>query len=357
MKNITNAEYRNHCALSRSDLILLLKNPNDFYNVKFKNKKLEQTQAMLVGTEIHAFLEGAEFKDLIVLPSTDSGQIRFEGSGTQKKLFEDFKNSPYYKFEEWDFTTVDDKGKEKYAFAHKFIKTENDLNDNCIAYSGMKKLEAMIEALKKQEFYHEIALNPNVLKEQSIFFEYEGLELKTRMDGFLFDKEQKIAVIYDYKSTADMNPYSLFESIKSYGYNVQAYMYMLALHSLDAFKDYKIFFRIIFQSKQEPSNCRIIEFSFAEEQQNSTMTALFKEGKEMFLKALSVYKEYQKLYGENTEWLNKAFNMPLDFNHNVIMSTNNKIIANIYPYARDDLLYDFENAELNSITKRETTNN
>ena len=349
MKTITNSEYRNDPAISRSDLILLLKNPNDFYNVKYKGKKLEHTQAMLVGSEIHAFLEGAEFKDLIVLPSTTAGQIRFEGNGTQKKLFEDFRESPYFKAEEWDYNTMDDKGKEKYTFFHRTIKSEKDLNENCIAYSSMKKLEAMMEALKKQEFYEDIVLNKNVLKEQSILFDYEGIHLKIRMDGFMVSHKTKTAIIYDYKSTADMNPFSLFESIKLYGYNVQAYMYMLGLSSLEAYENYKIIFRIIFQSKQEPSNCRIIEFKFNEEQGNETMNCLIKEGKCMFEKSLEIYKTYLAEYGETKEWLNKAYMIPLDFHHNMIMNTNNKIVSNYFPCAGDDLLYDFENAELNKI--------
>ena len=354
MKTITNSEYRNDPAFSRSDLILILKDLNDFYNVKYKGKKLKQTQAMMVGNEIHAFLEGAEFKDLIVLPSTDGGQIRFEGNGTQKKLFEDFRESPYFKAEEWDYNTMDDKGKEKYTFFHRTIKSEKDLNENCIAYSSMKKLEEMVEALKKQKFYEEIVLDKNVLKEQSIFFDYKGTPLKIRMDGFMVSHTTKTAVIYDYKSTADMNPFSLFESIKLYGYNVQAYMYMLGLSTLEAYKDYQIIFRVIFQSKQEPNNCRIIEFKFNEEQANETMNCLIKEGKLMFEKALELYKKYVSKYGEGKEWLNEAYILPLDFNHNTIMNTNNKIISNNFPYAGDDLLYDFENAELNKIINQQS---
>ena len=83
---ISNEEYRKSDYVSRSDLALLLKNPNDFWNVRYNNKVLEKTSAMAIGIELHAFLEGKELAHLEVLPSTEQGQIRIEGGKLQASV-------------------------------------------------------------------------------------------------------------------------------------------------------------------------------------------------------------------------------------------------------------------------------
>jgi hypothetical protein len=121
-------------------------------------------------------------------------------------------------------------------------------------------------------------------------------------------------------------------------------MYMLAVNQL--YPDYGIIFKFIFQGKQNPNSCRLIEMQFDDNYGNDTIQLLFKEAKAMFEKAIALYKEYAE-QGFEEEWLNKSHIQPLDFNHNVLMKLNNNIIANKYPYAGNGLLYDFENAELN----------
>ncbi len=342
---ISNAEYRKHEAMSKSDFALLLKNPNDFWNVKYNGKTLKQTQGMLVGSCIHAFLEGEEYKDLIVLPSTEKGEIRLEGGALQKKMFQDFEKSPYFKSEEWDIITQDDKGKETFKFYHRHYKTEEDLPENAIAFSSMKVVEEMIEALKKQEFYVKNALNPKVLKEKSIFFEYNGVKLKARMDGIKADQGSKQIVIYDYKSISSLEPRDVLESIKKYAYNLQAYIYMLAVKSIPQFNDYKITFQFIFQSKVEPNSCSAVELSLDEITQETLYGRLLSDAKEMLDKGIEVYKKYLSK-GTEKEWLNETTILPLDINHNLYMRKHNEIVANHYPHLGYENFYDFENGEL-----------
>jgi hypothetical protein len=203
----------------------------------------------------------------------------------------------------------------------------------------------MIEALKKQEFYVKNALNPKVLKEKSIFFEYNGVKLKARMDGIKADQGSKQIVIYDYKSISSLEPRDVLESIKKYAYNLQAYIYMLAVKSIPQFNDYKITFQFIFQSKVEPNSCSAVELSLDEITQETLYGRLLSDAKEMLDKGIEVYKKYLSK-GTEKEWLNETTILPLDINHNLYMRKHNEIVANHYPHLGYENFYDFENGEL-----------
>jgi hypothetical protein len=343
--DLDNTTYRQAEGLSYSGLKQLLQIPNKFYKKYIKNEAETPTEAMKLGSALHSLIEGKE-NDFDVLPSDAKGNIYLEGDGKRKEAFKKFEVSPYFKKEEWEIITSDDKGRETFKFFHRHYKKMEDLQEaekhkTILSFASVEKYEEMARELKVQSFYKKIQAD-TVHKEVSFSFDYQDIKIKGRMDGLFVDNEK--VIIYDYKTTSGkFEPKDIYRTIKTYGYNLQAYIYIQAMQL--RFPNRKISFSILLQSKENPENC--CEVIISENNHDNTIEHLYQEAKAMFCKGIEVYKQYMEK-GIEQEWFNEAPSVNFNLTPNQILYINNEIMSNNYPIGGNDLLYDIDGGgELN----------
>lgn len=335
---ITNEEYHNHKNISSTNLKTLLNNPHLFYVKKYLGQDTKPTQAMILGSLIHNFLEHGELKDIYVLPCTSLGEMKLEGNGLNKKLFEEFKESKYYNLEEWNEQLVDEKGKDKYLFSHKIL---TNINDNCISLKDAFLLEELIKGLKGYSFYKDVFDNGSVIKEKAIFFKYDDLDLKAKIDALAINDLDKEIIIYDYKTISDISQKGINENMRLYCYNLQAYFYMLAVKSIKEYEDYDISFKFIFQSKTEPTNCKMLTiYDNQALNKDFGILSLHLEGKILFEEGIQLYKKYYTTYGLDKVWFNEIPEIKINNNNENIIYNFNKIINEKYSFA--NIMYNNE---------------
>lgn len=182
---MTETEYRNHPAISRSELWKLKESPEKF---KFyKDNPTESTPALIFGQAVHK----------IILENN--------------KFFDDFAVLPH------DIDRRTKAGKEEY---HKFI-TEN-ITKTVLSEDDFLKATEMMRAVDNCTLCTKLL---NGIKETPLFWvdKLTGEECKCRPDCITKIGEQN--VIIDLKTCANANTEEFMREAIKYGYHVQAAMY------------------------------------------------------------------------------------------------------------------------------------
>lgn len=182
--DITNEQYHEASAISRSQLMLIDKSPYHFwYEVLSEmSEKKEATPAMNIGSAFHTLLLEPELfeKEYCIAPKIDR---RTKAGKEEYQSFLD-KNTD------------------------KILLTDEQYNKALIMAEHVKQHEIVTTLLDEAQF------------EKSIFWtdQETGLQFKTRPDIW----SQKMVV--DLKTTQDASPYKLQRSALEYGYYLQAGM-------------------------------------------------------------------------------------------------------------------------------------
>lgn len=190
--DISNEQYHNSSAVSRSKLMLLDKSPYHFWYETLSGlaKKQEATPAMNIGSAFHTMLlEPAKFQmEYAVAPKID----RRTKQGK----------------EDWEIFTKSSEGK--------IILSDDQFS----------KISKMVELVSKHEIV--TTLLDEAVYEQSIFWtdKETGLQFKTRPDIW------SSKMVVDLKTTNNANLYSFSRSALEYGYYLQAGMAFEACKSI-----------------------------------------------------------------------------------------------------------------------------
>lgn len=186
---MTEQEYRSLDRLSKSELDLFARCPALYkYN---KMNKIPATQPMEFGTALHCMiLEPEKFeKEYSILPQDIDRRTR-DGKATHAKFVEELNGRIILSFSDYD----------------KLTKIKDSYKEN-------KKAVELIETSRK---------------EVSILWDFDGVELKSRIDGLNLEKGYAI----DLKTTQDASLYSFTSSATKFRYDVQASFYTEAVKYL-----------------------------------------------------------------------------------------------------------------------------
>ena len=211
-------DYFNHHALSRSSLCDLKISPYRFWHKNILGQKHEPTKEMLLGSAFHSIvLEPDTFDSLYsVSPNID------KRTKIGKKLFNDF-----------------------------LIKNENkkiiDHKDFDLLQNMKLKLQQNKIAIKMLEQAKD--------KEQEYYFNYEGLELKAKLDAV----DTNNNIIIDLKTVASIeSDDDIAKKFINYHYSEQVFMYSLAYElKYNLLPD----FYIIAVEKKEPFEVKVYKMS------------------------------------------------------------------------------------------------
>ncbi|MGN0613725.1 MAG: PD-(D/E)XK nuclease-like domain-containing protein [Porcipelethomonas sp.] len=181
---MTNAQYHNHPAISKSDLDLINRSPIHYKYIKSNPK--DPTEAMLLGSVLHKLiLEADTFTaEYAIAPVCDRRTS---------------------------------KGKAEYnAF-------KKEAMDKVVITSEMfAKASVIAGAVRENPIVKKLLCGGKA--EQSYFWEEKGIECKCRPDYL------KGNLAIDLKSTADASPEAFTKSAYNYRYHVQAWWYLNGLN-------------------------------------------------------------------------------------------------------------------------------
>lgn len=213
-KSLTNMEYRNNKAFSRSDLFKLSKSPAHF-KYYLENPEPE-TPALAFGTAFHTYvLEPDKFSDeYIIVPSFDARTK--EGKAIKAKIIE----------------------------SGKIMLNVKDF----------ERIEAMSASVMNNKYA--AALISKGEHEQSYFWKDKltGLNLKCRTDCRTDLKT--VSVIADLKTTENAETESFMRACIKYGYDLQAAMYT---HGVEMIEKKPHRFVFIAVEKSPPYACNVLE--------------------------------------------------------------------------------------------------
>jgi exodeoxyribonuclease VIII len=180
---MTNAEYHEHPAVSKSDLDLINRSPLHYISAKKQPK--EQTEALLFGSAVHKkVLEPEDFdNEFAVAPECDRRTAK--GKSEWKEFLESAGNKGIL-------------SAELYA---KVLNVSNAVAENPIVQKLLKGGKA----------------------EQSYFWNECGVECKCRPDYIKND------ILIDLKTTQNASPEAFTKSAFDYRYHVQAWWYLHGL--------------------------------------------------------------------------------------------------------------------------------
>jgi exodeoxyribonuclease VIII len=186
---LTDKQYREHPALSYSDLVWLDKSPLHFKN---RDKLRKETEAMRLGTLLHlGVLEPERFKNAYCIePEEIDGQPINRRVKAHRDYLEQWRNQ--------------NKGKI-------FIRPED-----------MDTLTTMFNALATHKYAKQYLTGG--VSEVMAFGEYKGVPIKGRCD-YLVEIPGLGKTIVDLKKTQDASPKGFERSIYNYKYYLQAAVY------------------------------------------------------------------------------------------------------------------------------------
>lgn len=236
-KTMTQAEYRAHSAISKSDLFKITKSPMHFkYALDHPE---EQTPALVFGSACHKYiLEKEDFgKEFAVVPNIDR----------RTKA-----------------------GKEAYA---KFV--EESEGKSVISQEDMDKITEMAESIKSNSVASRLLQGEH---ERSFFWidEDTGVECKCRPDCITRVGEQFVLV--DLKTTMNAETEAFKKNAISLGYDLQCALYSEGIEKNIGVKPAFVFVAI---EKTPPYAVNVLQ---ADE-------FMMQEGKELFHGLLEIYKE------------------------------------------------------------------
>lgn len=243
---MTEKEYRNHPAISRSELLKIAESPEKF--IYYKQHPEEPTLALLFGQLFHAMaLQPENFWDqFIVAPNVD----RRTKSG--KETFAEFQ--------------------------------VNAENKTVVTSDMVEQASAMCESLKKNEFVKKLLKG----EKEKVFFwkdDLTGEHCKCRIDCLTEFKENLIIV--ELKSTENAETEAFISSAIKYRYDFQSAMY---IDGVKANTGIKPLFVYIVIEKKPPYSINIMQ----------TDELMIKRGYNIFREYIGIYhdcKETNNWYG------------------------------------------------------------
>lgn len=249
MIKVTNREYRQHPAISRSDLFKISKSPMHF---KYEQENPpEPTTELRIGIAFHKLvLEPEDFdSDIAVVPK------------------------------------IDRRTKEGKAAWEKFKSSSSD--KTIISNEEFERIQAMSEAVKANPYVMRLLDGD---KEISFFWKDDltGEECKCRPDCLTIINNH--SVIVDLKSTENASSESFMRDVVKYGYDMQAAMYKEGVETANKIKDCMFVFIAI--EKKPPYAINILQ---ADE-------LVLRRGYDLFREFIGIYhncKETGNWYGYN----------------------------------------------------------
>jgi hypothetical protein len=222
IENMSNSDYHSHPALSRSDILNLLRSPMH-YKYSKTVKKDHQTDAMLYGSAVH---------DAILLPHIFENDYSFEP--------------------ELDKRTTEGKKQFEYWLG------------NCGNRVIIPKKFKMQDILAIKNAVYD-AIGPilnNSKKEISLFYDLDvGMQLNCKIRPDILQVNETEAIIYDIKTTDDASPEAFVKSIHSYQYHMQAAWYIGGVQS--CYNDIPTRFIFIAVEKEAPYGVAMYELDDA----------------------------------------------------------------------------------------------
>lgn len=238
-EEMSNADYRKHEGISKSDLFKITKSPYHFkYWMDHKDEQ-EDTTALRFGRAVHKY----------ILETDD--------------FFNEFAIMPVF-----DRRTKD--GKAQY---------EAWMNENAskdyVTEEEFETLKAMAEVVKNNKYASRLLKGEH---EKSFFWvdEETGEACKCRPDCLTEVGEQHIIV--DYKTTEDAELSAFMKSAIKYGYDLQAGMYCEGMKK-NTGHDY--IFVFVAQEKKPPFDINVLQVD----------EFFMKEGTELFHNLMNIYHE------------------------------------------------------------------
>lgn len=230
---ITTEDYFSANRLSNSDLSLLKKNPL-LLKKKLEGKDMGTTPQLELGTATHLF---------ILEPEKYKSDVRvFKGkmpANPQQRKFGDLlkKGMEYNDAYKECYAT---KGKSDKAVMEAAQLLRDDLWSYIETYDPSKiniSLDdySTLERIKSSVYGHKRAvelLNADGFVETSIFWEFKGVNMKSKLDKFIIYKDYNHVILIDFKTTDNINTFA--NSFRKYDYARQLGCYTLALtHEYD----------------------------------------------------------------------------------------------------------------------------
>jgi hypothetical protein len=214
----------------------------------------ESTPSLEMGTLVHALVLEPEvvYSNYIMKPDN----LKTPSSGQQAKLCDkiieeghDFEEGVSYFY--GDFYSI--KGKTETAIKKAVTTFIEDFKPY---FEFLKEAEGKImlthdDYEKANLCKQSLALNDmaNSLlwwsgthyNEQEVYFEYEGVDCKSKIDKIVIDDDNKKIKLVDLKTTSK-NVYNFGKSVEYYDYDRQLYFYTQAVRAFlgDKYKDYEI---------------------------------------------------------------------------------------------------------------------
>lgn len=223
IKRDTNKEYHSNSAVSKSKLSNMSVNPA-YYKWCLENPQ-PQTESMLFGSAVHKLiLEEDDFdNEFVVIPTfnrkTKDGKIAYD----------------------------------------MFIEKAKQENKSVITEEQYQTAKEMVEAVRKNRYANFIFGGE---KEQSFYFtdDITHIECKARPDCYVYKKgDNPRIIITDYKTCMKADIRSIEKDVIAYSYDLQTYMYRLALSKEYGVPIENIDFLFMFQEKKAPYLINLVQ--------------------------------------------------------------------------------------------------
>lgn len=230
--------YREHPALNHSKLKDMDKTPLYVYEKYIKKSFIEdQTDAMKIGTA---------FENIVFYPDNHKVIYLPENIDRRTKL-----------------------GKESYA---EFITTyANHIIIDRLDYNILHKMQ---QNLYKKNRWKDIDVK-NCLFQQPIYFKYQDTDCKAELDIINVEKR----IIWDLKSTSNIDVWSFSSSIKKFSYHTQAAFYIKAAQAQYGGTNWT--YKLIACDKYAPYDCKFyplpMEYIIAGMQKNEKRLTLYEQ--------------------------------------------------------------------------------
>ena len=164
-------------------------------------------------------------------------------------------------------------GKTRRGAAWEKFRDEN-LDKTIITTAHQNKAKEMLKAFNLSKHAQQLIVNSPGKPEVSVFTEIEGVPVKIRCDWFADNGD-----IVDLKTTnAPLNEIDLQNTVRKYGYDLSAALYVDAMKKLTG-KDHDFYF--VFSSKVD--GCQTKAFKASKE--------MLELGRSKYLKGIELYKE------------------------------------------------------------------
>lgn len=208
--DVSNEEYHDsevYPHFSSSDIKEVVKNSALHWALKQDEPRKEPTEAMLLGSAVHAFILEPEKNEF----------MRGLPNKLQRKAWAEMEEQAVK-----DGKTLLKEG--TYDQAKKLAEVALRTNTDLQAFVKHKKF----------------------LAEMSVFGDclQTGLSMKCRPDGMILDEKNKKATLMDIKTTYNVSPHGFSKEIKNWNYGVQAVFYMNCCKSIGLEVDRFIFFAV-----------------------------------------------------------------------------------------------------------------